>query len=397
MKSFTYIQPTEIIFGSGRLREVGEISARYGTRCLLVTEPRSAPLGPLYDKAKESLAAAGLAVTHFDGVVPNPTTDVVSAGARMAKDAKVQVIIGLGGGSSMDAAKAIAVESTHEGSCWDYLFYKKPPTTRTLPIVCVTTTSGTGSQTTPCAVITKTELKDKSAIWHPNIFARAALVDPALMLSVPPRITAMTGFDAFSHNFEAFISNGTNPHVESLALSAIRLIVENLPRAVDDGSDAEAREAMAWADTLGGLSIASAGVTLPHGLGMQIGGHCPHVAHGQALAALYPEFTRYTFGSAVGKFAAIGRIFNPRLDTASERAAAEGCCEEIDRFLKRIGMWLSLKSLGVSEEEVAHIAQDGQVLPDYKNNPRVATLEEMSELLMASYSRQMPRNTSAEV
>jgi alcohol dehydrogenase class IV len=389
VKSFNYVQPTEIVFGSGRIREVGEISARYGTRCLLVTEPRSAALGPHHDKVKESLAAAGMQVTHYAGVLPNPTTDVVSAGARMAKDARAQIVIGLGGGSSMDAAKAIAVEATHEGTCWDYLFYKKPPSTRTLPIVCVTTTSGTGSQTTPCAVITKTELKDKSALWHPNIFARAALVDPELMLSVPPRITAMTGFDAFSHNFEAFISNGTNPYVESLAVSAIRLIVEHLPRAVDDGADAEAREAMAWADTLGGLSIASAGVTLPHGLGMQIGGHCPQVAHGQALAALYPEFTRYTFASAVGKFAVVGRIFNTHLETASDRAAAEGCCDEIDRFLKRIGMWVSLKSLGVSEDEVERIAKLGQVLPDYKNNPRVATLEEMGELMMASYSRRV--------
>jgi alcohol dehydrogenase len=146
---------------------------------------------------------------------------------------------------------------------------------------------------------------------------------------------------------------------------------------------------MAWADTLGGLSIASAGVTLPHGLGMQIGGHCPQVAHGQALAALYPEFTRYTFASAVGKFAVVGRIFNTHLETASDRAAAEGCCDEIDRFLKRIGMWVSLKSLGVSEDEVERIAKVGQVLPDYKNNPRVATLEEMGELMMASYSRRV--------
>jgi alcohol dehydrogenase class IV len=387
MKSFTYVQPTEIVFGSGRLRELGDIAARYGTRCLLVTEPRSATMGPLFDRAKESLAAAKMAVTHYDGVVPNPTTDVVAAGARIARESGAQVVVGLGGGSSMDSAKAIAVEATHEGSCWDYLFYKKAPTSRTFPIVCVTTTSGTGSQTTPCAVITKTELKDKSAIWHPNIFARAALIDPELMLSVPPRITSMTGFDAFSHNFEAFISNGTNPHVETIALSAIRLIVEHLPRVIEDGSDREAREAMAWADTLGGLAIASAGVTLPHGLGMQIGGHCPQVAHGQALAALYPEFTRYTFAHAVGKFAAVGRIFNRRLETVSDHAAAEGCCEEIDGFLKTIGMWLSLKSLGVSEEEAGDIARDGQVLPDYKNNPRVATLEEISELLKASYSR----------
>ena len=134
------------------------------------------------------------------------------------------------------------------------------------------------------------------------------------MLTLPASATAMTGFDAFSHNFEAFISNGTNSHVEMLSGSALRLIVGNLPAAVEDGSNKEAREAMAWADTLGGMAIASAGVTLPHGLGMQVGGHCPQVAHGQALAALYPEFTRYTCQSAISKFAAVGRILNPGLE-----------------------------------------------------------------------------------
>ena len=146
---------------------------------------------------------------------------------------------------------------------------------------------------------------------------------------------------------------------------------------------------MAWADTLGGMAIASAGVTLPHGLGMQVGGHCPQVAHGQALAALYPEFTRYTCQSAISKFAAVGRILNPGLEKVSESAAAEGCCDEIDGFLKEIGMWVNLKALGVSPNDLTCIAEDGQVLPDYKNNPRVATLQEMKELLAASYERRV--------
>jgi alcohol dehydrogenase class IV len=387
LKPFNYSQPTEVLFGAGRITETGQVASRYGSRCLLVTGPRSPAREALHQKVRESMKAAGLSVIHFDGVLPNPTTAQVSAGSRMAREERADVVLGLGGGSSMDAAKAIAVEASHEGTCWDYLFYKKAPSARTLPIVCVTTTSGTGSQTTPCAVITRTEQNDKSALWHPNIFAKAAVVDPELMLTLPARMTAITGFDAFSHSFEAFISNGTNPLVEQLALQALRLIVENLPRAVDDGSNREAREALAWADTLGGMAIASAGVTLPHGLGMQVGGYCPQVAHGQALAALYPEFTRYTWSNAVQKFAEVGRIFNPGLERASDRAAAEGCCDEIDGFLKRIGMWLSLKTLGVSREALASIADRGQVLPDYKNNPRVATLKEMSELLAAGYER----------
>lgn len=387
MKSFNYYQPTEIIFGAGRVKEIGQQAARFGMNCLLVTVPEFDAIAPLYKRVKEYLKEAGMNTAHFDGVIPNPTTDVVSAGAVMARKVKAEVIIGLGGGSSMDTAKAIAVEASHEGTAWDYLHYKTPPTKKTLPIIAVSTTSGTGSQTTPCAVITKSDIKDKSAIWHPNIFARVAIVDPELMLTLPAAITAMTGFDAFAHNFEAYISNGTNSYVEVIALDGIRRIVKYLPVVLKDGSNMEAREELAWADTLGGLAIASGGVTLPHGLGMQISGHCPHVTHGQSLAATYPEFTRYTFKWAAAKFAAVGRTFNPGLEKVSDEEAAGKCCDEIDKFLKEIGLWTGFKKLKVSMEELREIADDGQVLGDYKNNPRIATIDEMYEMLVKCYDR----------
>lgn len=387
MKAFNYFQPTELVFGSGRVKEIGQIATKFGKNVLLVTVPEFEAVAPLYKRVKEYLKEAGLNVAHFDGVIPNPTTVEVTLGANMAKECRADVIIGLGGGSSMDTAKAIAVEASHEGTAWDYLHYKKPPTTKTLPIIAISTTSGTGSQTTPCAVITKTDEKDKSAIWHPNIFAKVAVVDPELMLTLPKSITAMTGFDAFAHNFEAYIANGTNPYVESIAVDAIKLIVKYLPVVLKDGSNMEAREAMAWADTLGGLSISSAGVTLPHGLGMQVGGHCPHVTHGQSLAVFYPEFTRYTYKWSVEKFAKIGRILNPELEKVSDDIAAEKSCEEIDKFLKEIGMWLSFKGLNVTKEEIRKIADDGQVLGDYGNNPRVATIDEMYDMLMKCFER----------
>jgi len=389
MKAFTYFQPTEIVFGSGRVKEIGNIARKFGTNCLLVTVAEFDVIAPLYRRVKQYLIETGMIVTHFDGVIPNPTTEVVTAGAAIAKKCGAEVVIGLGGGSSMDTAKAIAVEAAHEGTAWEYLFYKKEPTTKTLPIIAVSTTSGTGSQTTPCSVITKSDVHDKSAIWHHNIFPKVAIVDPELMLTLPKNITAITGFDAFSHNFEAYISKNTNPYVETIALAAIKLIVEYLPIALQDGSNIEAREALAWADTLGGISISSAGVTLPHGLGMQVGGHCPQVAHGQALAVIYPEFTRYTYQSAQKKFATVGRIFNASLEALSDEKAAELCCYEIDVFLKKIDVWLNFKELGVSEEEIRLIARAGQVLGDYKNNPRIATLEEMYQMLKACYDREI--------
>jgi alcohol dehydrogenase class IV len=399
MKHFTYFAPTEIIFGWGCLKEIGGLAARYGKKALVVTGHSSSGGTALYGRVTEYLAEAGVESARFDGVIPNPTTGVVSAGAELVRRFGADLVIGLGGGSSMDTAKAIAVEASHPGTAWDYLHYTAGPTEKTLPIIAVGTTAGTGSQTTPCAVITNPAKKDKSAIWHKNIFPRAAIVDPELTVSMPPDITARTGFDAFCHNFEAYISVNANPLTDSLALDALGIIVRALPQILADRSKAdgkadseadsrrEARSLMSWADTAGGMVIASAGVTLPHGLGMQIGGHCPQVSHGQSLAVFYPEFTRFTWPSAPEKFAALGRLLNPALRTADDRTAARESCEAVDSFLKTIGLWTDFKSLGVSKEDIRTIADCGQVLGDYKNNPRIATIPEMYEMLMRCYER----------
>lgn len=387
MKNFNYFSPTEIVFGCGRINEIAKLAARYGNRALLVTESMEGPLAATFTRIKGLLEAGGIEVEQFDGVIPNPTTDVVTKGADLAKAFGAQVVIGVGGGSSMDTAKAIAVEATHPGTAWDYNCHTDGPTEKTLPIIAIGTTAGTGSQVTQCAVITKTADKDKSAIWHRNILPRIAVVDPELTATMPKPVTAQTGFDAFCHNFEAYLSVNTNPLVEVMALDAISRVVEYLPRVLADGSDMEARTQMCWADTLGGFTNSNAGVTLPHGLGMQVGGHCPKVTHGQALAAIYPEFTRYTYPAAVEKFAAVGRIFNPVLKEADDQTAAVKACEAIDEFLKKSGLWIGFKDLGVTKEDIREIADCGQVLGDYLNNPKVASIDEMYEILMACYER----------
>lgn len=387
MRNFNYNAPTEIIFGCGRINEVAEIAKNYGKKVLLVTESMASPVAPIFSKVKDFLEAGGLEVAHFDGVIPNPTTDVVTAGATIAKASGAEVVVGVGGGSSMDTAKAIAVEATHPGTAWDYNCHTNGPSDKTLPIIAISTTAGTGSQLTQCAVITKTADKDKSAIWHKNIFPKVAIVDPEATASMPKSVTAQTGFDAFCHNFEAYLSVNTSPIVEALALEAIKTVAVYLPKALADGTDMEARAKMAYVDSLGGYTNSNAGVTLPHGLGMQVGGHCPHVTHGQALAIIYPEFTRYTYPAAISKFAAVGRIFNPELEKETEETAAEKCCEEIDKFLQDIGLWIGFEDLHVTKEDIREIADCGQVLGDYLNNPRVATIDEMYELLMNCYKR----------
>ncbi len=388
MHPFTYYQPTEIRFGVGRVQEVAEVVGRFGKRCLLVTTAKTGSVAPIFERVRNLLENGGIAVEHFDGVIANPTTDCVTAGADMAKAFGAQVIVGLGGGSSMDTAKAIAVEATHPGTSWDYLFFRDTkPTEKTLPIITISTTSGTGSQVTQVAVVTHTASKTKSALYNSLLYPKVAIQDPELTLSMPPNLTATTGFDAFTHAFEAFLHVNSSPYTNTLAIEAMALVARHLPSAVENGNHLEARTGMAWADTLAGLCIANAGVTLPHGIGMTIGGQCPQVAHGQALAVIYPEFTRFTFPYAIEKFALMGRIFAPSLKTASDPIAAEQSCEALDQFLKKIGMWLSLEQLGVTETDFVAIADNSQILPDYKNNPRIATRDEIYDLLQAAYRR----------
>ena len=387
MKSFTYFQPTEIRFGRGRLDEAGEAVAQFGKRCLIVTGSVLPPIDSIFDRIKNSLQAAGVEWDHFDGVIPNPTTDCVTDGANMAKEFGADVILGVGGGSSMDTAKAIAVEATHPGTAWDYLFFKTPPTSKTLPIIAVSTTSGSGSQVTQVAVMTETKTKTKSAIYNSIIYPKIAIVDPGLMETLPPHITASTGFDAFCHAFESYLHPAASAYTDLLALEAIRIVAEYLPEVLEEGSYMEGREAMARADTLAGLCIANAGVTLPHGIGMTISGHCPQILHGESLAVTYPEFTRFTYTYAISKFAAMGRIFQPDLKNVPDEEAAARSCEALDVFLKKIGMWLCLKGLGATMEDVSAIADNSRVLPDYKNNPRIADREEIYEILVKSYDR----------
>jgi alcohol dehydrogenase class IV len=386
MKHFNYHQSSEIVFGAGRIAEAGQIVKKYGTRCLLVTTPDK-PLQPTYDRVKNILAAAGVEVAHFDDVIPNPTTETSAAGSKMAREHGADVILGLGGGSSMDAAKAIAVETTHEGSAWDYLFYKEPAPdpSKVLPVVAVSTTSGTGSQVTQVSVITNTGERDKSALYNPVIFPKVAIVDPELMLTLPASVTAPTGFDVFSHAFESMINPGTGAYVTLLAKEAIHLVIENLPRVLKDGSDLAAREKMAWADTLAGLCIASAGVTLPHGMGMAVGGMYPHVAHGEALAILYPACTRYTAMSAEEQYAFMAKAINPELENVPDREAAEHAYTEIVGFLKSLGLYKGLRQVNMPEDEIEALAKQSMVLPDYEGNPRVATYDEMVELVKEAY------------
>ena len=386
MNNFNYFQPTDIRFGCGRLNELGDTVLEIGKKCILVTVPVFDAIEPSVNKVKSILSDAGVNYKHFDKVMPNPTIDIISEGAKLAKEFKADAVIGFGGGSSMDTAKAIAVEATHIGTSWDYLFFKEmQPTVKTLPIITVTTTSGTGSQVTQVAVVSNQKEKRKSALFNSFLFPKVSIIDPELMLTVPEHVSASTGFDVFAHAFEAYIHKNTSPYVEMLTLKAIELVIENLPKIISNSQDLDARTQMAWADTLAGLSIANAGVTLPHGIGMAIGGCCSHVMHGEALASIYPEFILYTYSSAIDKFSRLARLLDNNLVEVKDSLAAEKSHALIKEFLKKIKMNISLKEVKVDEIELDEIAEVSLELPDYTNNPRVADINEIKKILNNSY------------
>jgi alcohol dehydrogenase len=385
LKAFAYQHPGEIIFGNARISEVGSIVSRYGQRCLIVSGSKKGALRDLYPIVGELLGHLGLEWEHFDGVNPNPTVDLITRGAKLARTFRADVILGIGGGSSLDTAKAISVEATHEGTSWDYLFFKQRPTARTLPVITVGTTAGSGSQVNPSAVITNNGSRDKSALCSPHLIPKAAIIDPQLMLSVPAEVTAVTGFVAFCHAFESILHSRSNPLTELFGWEAVRRVIKNLPLAVEDGSNLAARSSLAWADTLAGLATSGSGFALPHGVAMAVGGICADIPHGLALASVYRACLEFTWTSGVSSFATLARLLDPALDEVPARDAAERCPDLLQAFLARIDLACSLRDFGISQEELPALAKQSMAFPYYQNAPRVPTSNEMLELIADSY------------
>jgi alcohol dehydrogenase class IV len=388
MRNFNYYHPTRIQFGWGRINEIGKIVKRNGIRCLLVTVEPFPAMEKLFLKVKSLCEEEEIEVIHYDGAIPEPTDECVDVGSEIAKEAKVDIILGVGGGSSIDTAKAIAVGTTHEGNVWNYrIGQKRIDSRKILPIIAVPTTGGTGAEVTNMAVIKSSKDKFKSALADWNLTPSVALVDPELTLTVPSHITASTGFDAFTHSFETFINKNSSDFIDLYALHGLKNVIKYLPLAIKDGTNKEAREALSFAATLGGLCISNIGTTLPHGIAMALGGHSTGITHGEGLAILYPEVNRWTWSHAIEKYATIGRIFNPDLKKSSDKRAAEKCCDEIDLFLKKIGLWISLEDKAVSKDNIGAIARDTLNLRNYSLHPKIATFKEISNLLQKSFKR----------
>ncbi len=348
---FQYCLPVNLIFGRGQINQVGIQTAKYGKRALVVTGRNSTKKTGLLERTLAFLRAEGIEPILFDKVGQNPLTDTVYEGAGMAAANGCDVVVGLGGGSIMDAAKAIAFAAENNDDINDYIFGKKT-SEKALPIILVPTTCGTGSEGNGFAVLTNPVTKDKKSLRCNAIIAKASIIDPELMTTMPKAILASVGFDALCHNMEAYLSAISQPMTDMMALEGIRLAAKYLPRVYDDAADMEAWDYMTWASTLGGMVINTVGVTAPHGMEHPASG-LRGIVHGRGLAALTPVIYEESINDPRGcpeKFAVISRLMGGH--------DAHDCVAKIRELLEKIELTASLGEQGIKEADVDWMAQN---------------------------------------
>lgn len=300
MTNFTYYIPTRILFGTGTLNEL-HAQPLPGKKALIVTTTgKSIKQFGYLDRVEKQLKKAGVSSVLFDKILPNPVKKHVMEGAALAKSEGCDFVIGLGGGSSIDSAKSIAVMASNKGDYWDYIAggtgKANVPENRPLPVVAITTTAGTGTEADPWTVVTKEETNEKIGFGYDDTFPVLSIVDPELMLTVPPALTAYQGFDALFHSTEGYIANCANPVSEALSIKAIELVGKNLPTAVRDGKDLNAREGMAAANTISGMVESTSSCLSEHSLEHALSAYHPDLPHGAGLImislAYYTHFAK---------------------------------------------------------------------------------------------------------
>ncbi len=295
--NFDFNNPTRILFGSGKLNELGNQPMPGKKALLLMSGGKSAKVSGAYDRTLEQLHKAGVEAAEFAKVMENPVKEMVMEGAAFAKNNGCDFIVALGGGAVLDSAVAVAAMATNPGDLWDYVNggtgKGQPLVHPGLPIVSITLTAGTGSEVNCWGVISNLETKEKIGFGYPELTPVLAVVDPELMKTVPAKYTAYQGFDALFHNTEVMMSNGVNILSETIALSAIENIAKYLPRAVKDGNDLEAREHIAYGSTMAGITMQLTSTTAQHSMEHAMSAYHHNLPHGAGLIMISVEFARY--------------------------------------------------------------------------------------------------------
>lgn len=372
--------PTVMKHGLGAVKHLpGELAILGVKKPLLVTDQGVVKAG-LLDMVLEPLKEAGVEYEVYDEVVFNPLLATVAAGTERYRKHNCDGLVAVGGGSSMDTAKAIGVEISHDAPVLEYECAegKKELSKRIPPLACIPTTAGTGSEVTLWSVITDPERKYKFNVGGPLLAAHLALIDPLLHVSMPAWITAGTGMDALCHAIECYTGAYAQPQTDAVALLAIEYVGKYLRRAVAYGQDLEARYYMAMASMLAGLSYGSESAGAVHAMTQTMGGIFP-VHHGQAVAATLVPVMEYNWMGEPAKYARIALALGVDVFGLTEREAALAAVDEVYSLTKDIGI-PSIKDMGVEEKDIAMLAQEAFNDPQTIGNPRDLTLESYEQI-----------------
>jgi alcohol dehydrogenase class IV len=394
--TWTFHTAGQLIFGRNATQQLGDVSLGLGLkRLLLVTDTVLLKSG-LVDLLLGPLSEAGTHVEVFSGGEPEPSLRAAHAAIAAGRDYRPDGVLGLGGGSNMDLAKITACVLSHGGTPSIYVGDGKIPGP-VLPLLCVPTTAGTGSEVSAAAVLTDTENHIKVGVLSNHLRPRVALIDPLLTVSCPAKVTADSGIDALTHAIEAYtavdnalfplphgertVYQGRHPLGDTLAEKAIALIGRHLRQAVHNGQDLEAREGMALAATLAGMSFSNVGVAAVHALEYPVGG-ATHCSHGAGNGLLLPYVMRYNLPVRQKETARIASLLGEDVSGLSEAAAAEAAVKAVERLRADIGIPSRLRELGVKEEQLRGFAEKAfGIKRILRVSPREMTVEALEEIL----------------
>lgn len=371
--------PAVNLFGPGIANEVGaRLKALGCKKTLIVTDEVLHKLG-LSEQVAKKIREVGLSVEFFPKAQPNPTDLNVADGLKVISDTGCDSIVSLGGGSSHDAAKAIALVAANGGAIHDYEGVdksKKPM----LPLVAINTTAGTASEMTRFCIITDTSRKVKMAIVDKHVTPTLSVNDSELMMGMPPSLTAATGMDALTHAVEAYVSTAATPITDACALEAIGIIAKYLPKAYVDGQDMEARNYMMYAQFLAGMAFNNASLGYVHAIAHQFGGFYD-LPHGVCNAILLPHVSRFNLIAKTERFAKIAEVMGEDVSGLSTREAAEMGLEAIERLSNDLGIPSGFEQLGAKEEDIQILAEHALQDACSLTNPRKGRVQDVMSII----------------
>ncbi len=381
MNPITLRQPATLVFGNGCAPQCADFLAQNGVRRVLLVS--STPVLPRLDEVRQALKRCGLAVVLASPVDREPTEELFERILLMAQGEKIDSVLGIGGGSAIDVAKLVAALAQGRQPVRE-VFGINLLAGRQLPLVCLPTTAGTGAEVSPNAILLDETDESKKGVISPHLVPDAAFLDPLLTLSVPPAVTAATGLDALTHCIEAYANKYAHPLVDTYALRGVELIAANLARAVREGSDTEARAALALGSLYGGLCLGPVNTAAVHALAYPLGGRF-RIPHGVANALLLPHVLRFNFPAAPERYAEISSALGvARSGTALARA--EGGVEWLSRLSHDCGVPQRLSQLSIPRETIPWLANSAmKVTRLLKNNLRQLTEADAVAIYEAAY------------